>query len=178
LKQDVAESSNCDEVEEIVCSPTLVKPSAEDEQMEGGTLVSGTEGEMQKHSSVESRPALKSEKDTVDTAVPTDWQSNSNIAEVMEDNLFDTTSLPPNPELEKLLGDMCYPMQEGLDWKIFSPRHSQMEAEFGNPYFNGFSTSDINNEQNNIPFQYATNTTADISEFLNSVLIDPEEQSW
>ncbi|KAL0400514.1 UNVERIFIED_CONTAM: NAC domain-containing protein 14 [Sesamum latifolium] len=135
LKQDeIAESSNCNEVEEIVSSTTIVKPSADEEQSESVTPTFGGLAEMQP-SSVESCPNLNSEQAMVEEApVPIDWQSNSCIADEVEDNILDTTSIPPNPELEKLLGDFCPPLQETSDWKIFSPLHSQMQSELGNPY--------------------------------------------
>ncbi|KAK4431242.1 NAC domain-containing protein 62 [Sesamum alatum] len=177
LKQDeIAESSNCNEVEEIVSSPTIVKPSAEEEQSESVTPTFGGLAEMQP-SSVESCPNLNSEDAMVEAPVPIDWQSNSCIADEVDDNLLDTTSIPPNPELEKLLGDFCPPLQETSDWKIFSPLHSQMQSELGNQYLYSSFTGDINNSQHNIPFQYGTNAS-DINEFLSSVLIDPEEQSF
>lgn len=178
LKQDeIAESSNCNEVEEIVSSPTIVKPSADEEQSESVTPTFGGLAEMQP-SSVESCPNLNSEQAMVEGApVPIDWQSNSCIADEVEDNILDTTSIPPNPELEKLLGEFCPPLQETSDWKIFSPLHSQMQSELGNQYLYSSFTGDINNSQHNIPFQYGTNAS-DINEFLGSVLIDPDEQSF
>ncbi|KAL0321636.1 UNVERIFIED_CONTAM: NAC domain-containing protein 62 [Sesamum calycinum] len=177
LKQDeIAESSNCNEVEEIVSSPTIVKPSADEEQSESVTPTFGGLAEMQP-SSVESCPNLNTEQAMVEGApVLIDWQSNSCIADEVEDNILDTTSIPPNPELEKLLGDFCPPLQETSDWKIFSPLHSQMQSELGNQYFYSSFTGDINS-QHDIPFQYGTNAS-DINEFLSSVLIDPDEQSF
>ncbi|KAL3846051.1 hypothetical protein ACJIZ3_003454 [Penstemon smallii] len=170
LKQEeIVEISHCDEIEEMVSSPTLVKSSTEDEQQEAITPASDALAEMQP-SSVDSCPTLNSEKGKVHTPLPIDWQSNSCIADEMEDNLVDTTSLPPNPELEKLLEDLCPTMQDVTEWKMFSPLHSQMQSEFGNPYlYNSFNPGDV-------PFQYGTNAT-NIDDFLNSVLLDPEEQS-
>ncbi|KAI3457920.1 hypothetical protein Pfo_014583 [Paulownia fortunei] len=177
LKQDeIAECSNFNEAEEVVSSPTVVKSSAEEEQSESVTPSFGGLAEIQP-SSVESCPTLNSEKAIVDTPVPIDWQSGSCIADEMEDNTMDTTSIPPNPELEKLLEDFCPPLQQTSDCKIFSPLHSQMQSELGNPYLYSSFTGDINNGQQSIPFQYGTNAD-DINEFLNSVLIDPEEQSF
>ncbi|KAG8381613.1 hypothetical protein BUALT_Bualt06G0139800 [Buddleja alternifolia] len=174
LKQDeITESSNCNEVEEIVSSPTIVKPSSEEEHSESVTPVFGGVTEMQP-SSVESHP-INSEKAKNDTPSTLNWQSNSCIADEMDDYILDTSSLPNNPELEKLLGDFCHPMQQASEWKIFSPLHSQMQSELGNPFlYNSFT--DVNNNQNNAPFQYGTNFS-DINEFLNTVLIEPEEQS-
>lgn len=167
----------------------------------------------------ESCPTLSPEKGIVETPLPIDWQSNSCIADEMEDNLLDTayitvseriinltvlqcsrtciyylfhfflslvpiylfslccSFIQPNPELEKLLEDLCPPLQQTSDCKIFSPLHSQMQSELGNPYLYSSFTDDINSNQQNIPLQYGTNTD-DINDFLNSVLIDPEEQSF
>ncbi|KAK4489802.1 hypothetical protein RD792_000444, partial [Penstemon davidsonii] len=170
LKQEeIVEISNCDEIEEIVSSPTVVKSSPDDEQQEAITPVLDAPTEMQP-SSVDSYPTLNSEKGKVGSPLLIDWQSNSCIADEMEDNLVDTTSLPPNPELEKLLGDLCPSMPDVTEWKMFSPLHSQMQSEFGNPYlYNNFNPGDVS-------FQYGTNAT-NIDDFLNSVLLDPEEQS-
>ncbi|KAH6813603.1 hypothetical protein C2S51_022621 [Perilla frutescens var. frutescens] len=174
LKQDeVAESSNINGAEEIIASPPDVRSSAEDEQSESVSHSLSGVAEVQP-SSVESHQILSSEKAAADTPVPFDWQSISCIADEMEDNGLDTNSIPPNPELEKiLLDEFCAPEQQTTDWKLFSPLHSQMQSELGNPYFYNSYTDDVNNN----PFQYGTNATDDVEIFLNSVLNVPEEQS-
>ncbi|KAK6155455.1 hypothetical protein DH2020_009703 [Rehmannia glutinosa] len=170
LKQDdAAECSNLNEAEEIVSSPTVVKFSAEEEQSESVTPTFGGITEMQPPS-VESHPTFNSEKAMVDTP--------SCIADEMEGNILDISSIPPNAELEKLLEDFCPSLQQTSDWKMFSPLHSQMQSELGNPYVYNSFTGDVNNNQHNTPFQYGSNATADITEFLNSVLNDPEEKSF
>lgn len=90
LKQDeIAESSNINEVEEIIPSPIEVKSLAEDEQSESVTPTLGGLGEMQP-SSVESNPTLNSEK-PIGTPLSIDCPSNSCIADEME---LDTISIP------------------------------------------------------------------------------------
>ncbi|KAL7146033.1 hypothetical protein ABFS83_06G014100 [Erythranthe nasuta] len=178
LKQDeIAESSNINEAEEIVSSPTVVKFSAEDEKSESLTPSSVVMPEVQP-SSAEScpTPTLSFENYLADTPLPIDGQSDNWIADEMDVNALDTAYILPNPELEKLLQDFCPPLQQTSDSKIFSPLHSQMQSELGNPYFYNSFTGDISSDQHNIPLQYGTNAS-DINEFLNSVLIDPEEQN-
>ncbi|GFP94325.1 NAC domain-containing protein 86 [Phtheirospermum japonicum] len=172
---DSVDRTNLNEVEVIALSTTVVKSSGEEEQSESVTLSTfGGPTEMQP--SVESHPTFDPEKVIVDTSVPIDWQSNSCTADEMDDNALDITSIP---ELEKLLADFGSPMQQASDWKMFSPLHSQMQSELGNPYlYNGFPGDISNNSQYNNSFQYGSNATADINEFLNSVLMDPEDLSF
>ncbi|KZV43485.1 hypothetical protein F511_09928 [Dorcoceras hygrometricum] len=84
----------------------------------------------------------------------------------------DSSSCPPYPDLEKLLG-LCPPIQDPVEWKVFSP----MQMELGSPYLCTDSFSgEINGDPNTSPCQCGTNAT-DIDIFLNSILNDPEEQS-
>ncbi|XP_073123801.1 NAC domain-containing protein 91-like [Henckelia pumila] len=148
LKQDdAAESSNLEEAEDIASSPTVNKSLAEDEQSEAVIQACGDSAEM--------RP-------------PPDEKSPITNS--------DSSSFPPYPDLEKLLG-LCPPVQEPVEWKIFSPMDSQMQMELGSPYLCTDSFSgEINDDPNAIPFHYGTNAT-DIDIFLDSILNDPEEQS-
>lgn len=91
--------------------------------------------------------------------------------------IFISSFIQPNPELEKLLAEFCPHAQQTADYKMFSPLHSQMQSELGNPYLYNSLTGDINNNQQVIPFQYGTNATDDIENFLSSVFIEPEEQT-
>ncbi|KAL6533396.1 hypothetical protein OROMI_027508 [Orobanche minor] len=180
LKPDETyEGSNLNKVEEIALSPTVVKSSAEDEQSESVTPTFGGLNGMQP-SSVESHPTFDSEKVKDDTPLLINWQSNSCIGDRDEDYVLDTTSIQPNAELEKLLEDFCSPLSQPSDWKMFSPLHSQMQLELENPYVYSSFTGDISNSQHNmiVPFQYGSNATVDINEFLNTVLIDPDNQSF
>lgn len=204
LKQDeIGESSIINEAEEIITSPTEGRFSAEDEQSESLSPSLGGTAELQP-SSVESHQTLGSEKAAAVTPITFDWQSLSYIADEMEDNVLDTKSIPvshiisfifflyslyvyllifvtsfiqPNPELEKLLEEFYPHAQQTADCKMFSPLHSQMQSELGNPYLYNSLTDDINNNQQIIPVQYGTNATDDIETFLSSVFIDPEEQT-
>ncbi|XP_073031966.1 NAC domain-containing protein 62-like [Primulina eburnea] len=170
---EVTESSNFDEVDGNASSPTVVNPpSVEDDQSETLTPVHHGSTKI-RHLSVESFPTLNSCKDMLENSVPNDQQENSLIADNMEYAISGTVSLPHNPELEKLLENLySSPMQGAPEWKIFSPLHSQVQAELGSPYFYG----DINN-QNNTPFQYGTNADEMMDDFLNSILTDPMEQN-
>ncbi|KAK4480543.1 hypothetical protein RD792_013621, partial [Penstemon davidsonii] len=175
--EQIVESSNLDEVEDVVSSPTLTKPSSEDEQPETKTPVLGALAETLKPSCIESYPTVDYEKHKIDTPLPIDWKTNSYIAYEMEDNLLDISSLPPDPEMEKILGDLLIPMLEATECQMLSPLHSQIQAEFGNPFmYNSLSANDINTGQDGIPSQYG-NDISDMYGFVNSVLIDPEEQS-
>ncbi|KAL1539808.1 hypothetical protein AAHA92_24245 [Salvia divinorum] len=175
LKQDdVTESSNINEVEEINASPPEVR-SVDDEQSE---LVSPSLGGIAEPqpSSAGSHRNLSTQIAVAGTAIPIDWQSDSGIAYEIGDNVHDIKSIPPNPELEKLLDEFCYPVPQTTDGKMFSPLHSQMQSELGNPYFYNNINSDISDSQQTFPFQYGTNTSDDIEKFLNSVFVDSEEQ--
>lgn len=82
--------------------------------------------------------------------------------------------LQPDPELEKALRDLCEPMPESLDWKIFSPLHSQMQVELGSSYLYNPVNCDVSNNTMSTPFQYGTNAL-DINKFLNSVLVNTND---
>ncbi|GER46754.1 NAC domain containing protein 62 [Striga asiatica] len=177
-KADLKKDEVC-EVDETPSPPSEFKSSAEDEQSESVTPNFGGSTGMQ-FPSFESDPTFDSEK-AIDVApLPVDLHGNSSVANEIEDNVMGTPSIQPNAELEKMLADFYSPAQQTLDYKIFSPSNSQIQSELGNPYEYGFFTGDIiNNGQQNIPFQYGSNNvTADITDFLNSVLIDPEDQGF
>lgn len=81
-----------------------------------------------------------------------------------------------------------YPEFEFLDYMLFSPLHSQVHSELGSSY-NTFQpgSSDFSGNNNNSfqsPSQYGTNVDTYISEFLDSILENPDEvppekqQSW
>ena len=73
------------------------------------------------------------------------------------------------------MDEFCYPVPHTTEGKMFSPLHSQMQSELGNPYFYNNVNGDISDSQQTFPFQYGTNATDDIEKFLNSVLVDFEE---
>lgn len=93
LKQDeVAESANINEAEEISASPAEVRFSAEEEQSESiSPSLGGVTGPQP--SSVESYQTLDSKKGAPGTPIPLDWQSNSCIADEM-DSVLDIKSIP------------------------------------------------------------------------------------
>ncbi|XP_047980328.1 protein NTM1-like 9 isoform X1 [Salvia hispanica] len=162
-----------DEVEEIIASPPEVR-SAEHEQSELVNPSLGGTAEPQP-SSAGSHWNISTQKAVGGTAIPIDWQSDSGITYEIEDNVQDIKSIPPNSELEKLLDEFCYPVPQTTEGKMFSPLHSQMQSEPGNPYFYNNINGDISDSQQTFPFQYGTNATDDIEKFLNSVLVDFEE---
>lgn len=63
------------------------------------------------------------------------------------------------------------PPLESLDWKIFSPLHSQVLAELGScmPYLVNSS-----NWHSGVQFEYGNND-ADISQFLDTVINNSED---
>ncbi|KAK2972804.1 hypothetical protein RJ640_028332 [Escallonia rubra] len=166
-KQDEkAESSNCEEVNQNVSSPTIVKSSAEDTQLQ--PVTPGEQAQM-KPPSLENCQAESAERAILDASL------------LLEDQVQDITSIQPDPELENALRDFCDPVTEPPDSKIFSPLHSQMQLELGSSYlFNskaGDSNCDFNNNQDGMQFEYDTNAL-DITEFLNSILCSPDEHSY
>ena len=73
---------------------------------------------------------------------------------------------------------MFYAPPESLDCKIFSPLHSQMQAELGSSSMFYPVTSDCSIiGHNGVQFQYGTNETDDVSQFLSSVLINDFEEN-
>ncbi|CAA0824727.1 NAC domain-containing protein 62 [Striga hermonthica] len=174
-KADLKKDEGC-EVDVIPASPSEFKSSADDEQSESVTPNFGGSTGMQ-FSSFESGPSFDSEK-AIDVApLPIDLHGNS---DVIEDNVMGTPFIQSSAELEKMLADFYSPAEQTLDSKIFSPSHSQSQSDLGNPYeYSSFTGDIINHGQQNIPFQYGSNNvTADITDFLNSVLIDPEDQGY
>ncbi|KZV40957.1 hypothetical protein F511_05202 [Dorcoceras hygrometricum] len=179
LKQDeITESSNSDEVDGIVSSPTIVTPnSADDDQSETLTPVHNGSTERQPFS-VGSFPTLNSCMDTVENPIPNPRQESSLIADKMEYDISGTAVLPHDLKLEMLLENLYSSPEQGAapEWKMFSPLHSQVQAELGSPYlYSGFK-NDIN-DQTNSPFQYETNADEMMDDFLNSILTDPMEQN-
>ncbi|CAN4085605.1 unnamed protein product [Withania somnifera] len=105
--------------------------------------------------------------------IPIESHSNSCIADDTEDQMLDITSIP---DLEKELGIFCDPSLQLLDWKIFSPLHSQLQVELGSSYLQAPLNNDIGAYQKDVQFQYGTNAL-DINDFLDSVLISSDELS-
>ncbi|XP_073019835.1 NAC domain-containing protein 91-like [Primulina eburnea] len=166
LKQDeITESSNSDEVEGIVSSPTVITPpSVEDDLSETPTPVHNGTSKIQQ-SSVESFPTLNSCKDMVENPVPNYQQECGLIADKLEHDISGTVSPPHDPELEKLIENLYSSPLQGA---LFSPLHSQVQAELGNPYFYSGYNDDIN-VQSNTPFQYGTTADEMMEDFLNSI---------
>lgn len=72
--------------------------------------------------------------------------------------------------------NLCEPLPNSLDWKIFSPLHSQMQVELGSSYLYDPVNFEMGNDNKGMPFQYGTNAI-DINKFLSSVLVGTNESS-
>ncbi|XP_059304431.1 protein NTM1-like 9 isoform X2 [Lycium ferocissimum] len=105
--------------------------------------------------------------------IPIESHSNSCIADDAEDQMLDITS---TPELAKMFGNFGDPSLQPLDWKIFSPLHSQLQVEFGSSYLQVPLNNDISAYQKDVQFQYGTNAL-DINDFLDSVINNSDELS-
>ncbi|CAK9139035.1 unnamed protein product [Ilex paraguariensis] len=156
---ETVEDSNCEDVEQIVSSPSVVISPPGDIHPEPVTPVPGREAE--KHPSI-------IENTIPDASLPIEWQSNS--ADDAAYPVLDTTSLPPDTELEKLLEDF-YPTPE----PIFFPIPTQMQVEHGSSDLDGLFTGDVGNNNNLMQFLDGANTLDDINEFLNSALLCSDE---
>uniref|UniRef100_A0A5B7AHB0 NAC domain-containing protein n=1 Tax=Davidia involucrata TaxID=16924 RepID=A0A5B7AHB0_DAVIN len=175
-KQDEnTDGLNCDE-EENVSSPATVKSSAEDTQSESVTPILSEQAEKQL-SCIESCIPENSDKATLDAPLPNEWRSNSYTFDDAEDQVLDiTSSIQPDLELEEMLKEFYDPMPGPPDGKMFSPLHSQMQAELGSSYVHYPLTYDRSSEHKGVQFQYGTNEQ-DITEFLDSVLVNSGEHS-
>ncbi|VVB05190.1 unnamed protein product [Arabis nemorensis] len=74
----------------------------------------------------------------------------------------------------------CYPELESLDYKMFSPLHSQVQSELGSSYNAFQSSSSVFSVNHNNSFQIQTHYSKDevdtcISDFLDSILVNSEE---
>ncbi|CAH9136881.1 unnamed protein product [Cuscuta epithymum] len=158
LKQDeVAETSNSDELKSL----------AEGEPSEG-VIPMVMSGHINTHpltpeKSFEEAPGGGS-------LFPIESNSNSCIVDSKEDQVFDITSLPADPELEALKY-FCDPSTE----PIFSPPYAM--PGFGSTYgLYGEVTNGIMNN-NDIQFEYGTNSF-DPNEFLNmAALVSSDGES-
>ncbi|PHU23331.1 NAC domain-containing protein 86 [Capsicum chinense] len=109
--------------------------------------------------------------------IPVESHSHSCIADDTEDQMLDITSIPPAQDLEKELGNFCDPSSQPLDWKIFSPLHSQLQVELGSSYLQAPMNNDISAyPKEDVQFQYGTNAL-DINDFLDSVFVGSDEFS-
>ncbi|KAL3521727.1 hypothetical protein ACH5RR_019876 [Cinchona calisaya] len=175
IKQDdTAEGSNSDEVEPNVPSPTTDKSPVEEGNSEVLTPFSGNQAEVLP-SSAESYPAKVSDGATVLNPLPLKRHHDGSLSDETKDQVLDPACIQSESDLLESLRDMFYdPTPEELDWKIFSPLHSQLE--FGSDYICNPFANDINCNTKSMPFQYGTNT-CDINTFLNSVLVSSDEYS-
>ncbi|CAI9087002.1 OLC1v1020953C1 [Oldenlandia corymbosa var. corymbosa] len=172
------EGSNCDDVEQTVPSPSVAKSPVENGNSEPVTPTAGFQGESQLPK-VETSPAIASDGATVLNPLPNTWQNENWIGDEVKDQILDPACIPPDPELVESLRDIFDdPIPEGLDWKMFSPLHSQFQVELGSDYLCNPVANDFidNNQQKGIPFQYGTNAS-DINKFLSSVLVSSDEHS-
>ncbi|XP_009759914.1 NAC domain-containing protein 62-like [Nicotiana sylvestris] len=171
LKQDEhVESSNLDDAE---LNATVAKSPTEGDLSEAATPLAV----IQALSDSDKSYAAKLPKgEMYGKQLPIESHSNSCIADDTEDQMLDITSIPPDMELEKALGNFCDPSMQPLDWKIFSPLHSQLQVELGSSYLQTPMNNGIGAYQKDVQFQYGTNAF-DINEFLDSVIINSDEFS-
>lgn len=66
---------------------------------------------------------------------------------------------------------------ERLDCKIFSPLHSQMQAELGSSYIYYPVGTDCSNGHSDLQYQYGTNESDDVTQFLKNVLNNSGEDA-
>ncbi|GAA0162353.1 hypothetical protein LIER_18461 [Lithospermum erythrorhizon] len=169
---DIAENSKCEDMIQNATSPSINKSPADNNGSEAVTPVPSSPCEVKPLAAV-SCPVKVSESATICTPLSNDLHSSSCIADDIEDQNLDITSIPPDPELEKALGDFRDTEPESLDSKMFSPLHSQMQSELASSYFYDHFTDD-GHSQRAAQVQYGT----DIDEFLSSVLFNLEEPSY
>ncbi|EPS67213.1 hypothetical protein M569_07559 [Genlisea aurea] len=153
---DVLEVPNFPEAEENVSSPAPNK-SVDEELSESATPISSS---------------VQAEIYPGESEVGKITIDHPHLAIDFPSNSCTTDSISPTayPKLESLLGGLGSPLEHTSDWKIFSPLHSQMQSELGGSFFcDDFPENIYNN-------QYTSDI--DVSDFLNSVIVDPELQSF
>ncbi|KAG9155476.1 hypothetical protein Leryth_009896 [Lithospermum erythrorhizon] len=169
---DITGNSNCEDMKQNTTSPSINESPADDNVSEAATPVSTEPLQVQPLRAVLC-PVTVSESETLGTPLSHDLHSSSCIGDDIEDQSLVIASVPPDPELEKALGDFCDAESEFLDWKVFSPLHSQMQSELGSSSFYDHFMDD-GHSQRAAQVQYGT----DIHEFLSSVLVNLEEPSF
>ncbi|KFK27735.1 hypothetical protein AALP_AA8G422400 [Arabis alpina] len=158
-KQDVvndaaAEDSKSCEVEPAVSSPTVVDGMKSDVELSEVSPGFPRTEDMRNSEIVDSSLAVSSE-----------CRSDISAPEVTNTELDDIDWL-------------SYPELESLNYKLFSPLHSQVQSELGSSY-NGFQSESselfINHNGAHIQTQYGTNDDADeyMTKFLDSFLDVP-----
>ncbi|KAL1820045.1 hypothetical protein ACET3Z_014914 [Daucus carota] len=150
-KQDeMGESLNCEEVEQVVLSPTVFKPSHEDALSEQETQLLSRQPD-----------GYETNHETPSTVDQYSFQGNICISEEADGQLLDMMSIHPNPEPENAFGDFSEVPDH--DSKIFSPCHMQMMEDY---YHNSTVLGNDNNED------------IDIASFLDSILATSDDCSY
>ncbi|WOG97011.1 hypothetical protein DCAR_0416350 [Daucus carota subsp. sativus] len=150
-KQDeMSESLNCEEVEQVVLSPTVFKPSHEDALSEQETQLLSRQPD-----------GYETNHETPSTIDQYSFQGNTCISEEADGQLLDMTSIQPNPDPENAFGDFSEVPDH--DSKIFSPCHMQMMEDY---YHNSTVLGNDNNED------------IDIASFLDSILATSDDCSY
>lgn len=155
--------SNCDEIEPSDLSPVTDKLSPEDSQPEP---VSFQENPSENQTSnLDGHPSV----DTDVTQKPVESHNTISNAYDAKNQTLEDAGLQLQEDM-----NLFYDPQGQPDYKIFSPLHSQMHLEFGYCPV----TNELGTLNNTVQFQYDTNEQdASISEFLNSVLANPDDYS-
>jgi hypothetical protein len=177
------EVSNRDDAELAVLSPTTARSSPEDTQAElAPEPVSPLFGWQAGNdpTSVDCFIAETSDGSTSDTVALVNY-NNSN-SDGVENKVVELPAPEPDLEMERHLDILYEPLFDPLfgpeDWSLLSPINTQMPAELGSSDISLLAPNDFISGNNGVQFQYGLNEPNDLSEFLNSVLCNPEECSY
>ncbi|XP_062147473.1 NAC domain-containing protein 91-like isoform X2 [Alnus glutinosa] len=174
-KQDeTIEGSNCGEPYPTVSSPTTAKSSPEITQPELALdPISPSFGGQAENCPTSTDVCLAESSDGTTADTPVNCICDSHVA---ENGVAELPEPKVDLQLEEALNMFYDSPMESLDGKIFSPLHSQMQSELGSS--GGYFTmpNDLNNGHIGVQLQYGSNEPdASISEFLDSILSNPDE---
>lgn len=179
-KQDESiEGLNGDEAEPTVSSP-VVQSSPGDTQSElevtPGPLSSGKHAEMLS-TKIEYIMVETSDDMTSDAGKAIACPHNSYSVHDVEDQRIEEIASESDRQLEEDLKMFFASTPEQLDCKIFSPLHSQMQAELGSSYIYCPVGTDCSNGHSDLQLQYGTNESDDVTQFLKNVLNNSGEDA-
>nr|AIA57510.1 NAC domain-containing protein [Boehmeria nivea] len=165
---DTVEALNCDEVEPTVSSPTS-KSSPEDAEsdlaMAPGPDSSEKAAERPSTKIEISMPETSEEMTSEPVPAMGSFVNTLNDHDA-EDQLIETAS-EEDLQLEEAL-KMFYASTP--DCKMFSPLHSQVQAELGSSCGYYSASNNTSTEHSGVQFQYGTNETDTVTQFMNSLL--------
>ncbi|GAV73272.1 NAM domain-containing protein [Cephalotus follicularis] len=181
-KQDESiPDSHCDEAEQVVSSPTTPKSSPGDTHSELASAEVYPESERQavKYPTVvESCAADLSDTMASDDAAAA-FTLNTCITYDADDQLAQVINTEVDPQLEDDLNLIFYDDPALEPCKLFSPLHSQMQAELGSSYMSYPVPNIFTNNYHGVRFPHGTNELdSHISDFLDSVLNNSDKYSY